>query len=160
MLGLRSKILLGFPGLLLILIAVSLLGSGLLRRYSDETQRMLRDDLAGVEAAQEMKDAVDALEAQRRGAANGKPINLSEAHDSISKFDAALRLQGKGSTLPAERQATDNLEMQWRLYRDAYDGLLADGTGVGAGATAGSSEFPSRADQVRALARDIALLNI
>ena len=95
MLGLRSKILLGFSGLLLILIAVSLLGSGLLRRYSDETQRMLRDDLAGVEAAQEMKDAVDALEAQRL-AADGKPINLSEARASISKFDAALRLQGKG----------------------------------------------------------------
>src|SRR5439155_5005188 len=139
---------------------VSLLGSGLLRRYSDETQRMLRDDLAGVEAAQGMKDAVDALEAQRRGAAAGKPIAAAAARDAISRFDAALSLQSKGSTLPAERQATEDLEAQWRLYRSDYQQLLAAGPAASASVAAGPAGYSSRADHIRVLADDITRLNL
>ena len=124
MLGLRSKILLGFSGLLAILIAVSVLGSGLLRSYSDATQRMLRDDLAGVEAAQAMKDALDALEVRQR-AAGPRGIDANDVQRFIARFDAGLGLQRKGSTLPAERQATDDLDAQWRLYHADFERLLS-----------------------------------
>jgi two-component system, NtrC family, sensor histidine kinase KinB len=157
MLGLRSKILLGFCGLLAILIAVSVVGSELLRRYSDATQRMLRDDLAGVEAAQRMEDALDALERHARGADAGAPA-AGGPRRHIEEFEEGLRLQDHGSTLPDERQKTADLAADWRDYRQNYERLLAAGA---AGLEAQyAAVLAPRAQRIRDLAHQIEGLNV
>jgi signal transduction histidine kinase/HAMP domain-containing protein len=153
MLGLRSKILLGFCGLLAILIAVSLLGSELLRRYSDATQRMLRDELAGVEAAQGMKDTLEALEAPLRG--GGAPANPSETRRLVGQFEDWLRQQRGGSTLQTEQQATAALEEQWAQYRAAYERLPPAPP-----AAAEVDALAARAGRIRDLAEQIERLNV
>ena len=153
MLGLRSKILLGFCGLLLILVAVSVVGSELLRRYSDATERMLRDDLAGVEAAQRMEDALDTLERHARGA----PTTQTPTQ-SIEQFEDGLRLQDRGSTLPDERQKTAALEAEWRDYRQNYERLLSTGRqNLGDEYT---TVLAPRAKKMRELAHEIEGLNL
>jgi signal transduction histidine kinase/HAMP domain-containing protein len=151
MLGLRSKILLGFSGLLAILVAVSVVGSDLLRRYSDATQRMLRDDLAGVEAAQRMEDALDGLERHARGQAD-------EPRRRIEQFEEGLRLQNRGSTLPDERQKTAELEREWRGYSADYERL------IGSGAPGLRDDYAAvlapRAQRIRDLAHEIEGLNL
>jgi hypothetical protein len=160
MLGLRSKILLGFSGLLAILIAVSVLGSELLRRYSDATQRMLRDDLAGVEAAQWMKDTLDVLEARRHAAAaTGGAVDAAEARALFGQFEAGLRRQSHGTMLPAERQATADLEAQWRQYCGDYERLLSPGGEPADVARARNALGPGAA-RILGLARDIERLNV
>ena len=52
--GLRGKLLLGFGGLLLILVTVSVLANLVLGHYSRSNQRVLREDLSSVSAAQNM----------------------------------------------------------------------------------------------------------
>jgi len=60
--GLRGKLLLGFGGLLFILLGVSLLGNTVLNYYSDATQRMLREDLDGIEASQRIGQSIDSMD--------------------------------------------------------------------------------------------------
>ena len=167
MLGLRSKILLGFSGLLVILLAVSLLGSELLRRYSDAAQQMLRDDLNGVVAAQQMDTALDTLEAPLRGGpvsgaadvTGGVGATREPARDSIAQFEEGLVLQRRGSNSEEERDATSRLEAQWADYRSGYERLLAVPPGDAARAALSESLRP-HAEQIRALTHQIERLNV
>src|SRR5437763_958258 len=160
MLGLRSKILLGFSGLLVILLAVSLLGSELLRRYSDAAQQMLRDDLNGVVAAQQMDTALDALEAPLRGGAvSGAGGAREPARDAIAQFEEGLVLQKRGSNSEEERDATSQLEAQWADYRGGYERLLALSAGDAARAAVSESLRPP-AEQIRTLTHRIERLNV
>jgi signal transduction histidine kinase len=62
MLGLRGKLLLGFGGLLFILLGVSLLGNTVLNYYSGAMRRMLGEDLDGIKASQRISDAVGTID--------------------------------------------------------------------------------------------------
>jgi signal transduction histidine kinase/HAMP domain-containing protein len=97
MLGLRGKLLLGFGGLLFILLGVSLLGNTVLNYYSDATQRMLREDLDGIEAAQRIGDAVDSMDDILSWVGNGGGGGLARALTgkgtiSESGMDPGVRL--------------------------------------------------------------------
>jgi signal transduction histidine kinase len=105
--GLRGKLLLGFGGLLVILLGVSLLGNTVLDYYSDATQRMLREDLDGIEAAQQIGQSIDSMDDVLGWIGNGGGGGLARA------------LTGKGS-----------------LSDDSADSGARLGPGVGPGAAA------------------------
>jgi len=105
--GLRGKLLLGFGGLLFILLGVSLLGNTVLNYYSDATQRMLREDLDGIEAAQRIGQSIDSMDDVLSWIGNGGGGGLARA------------LTGKGS-----------------LADNTADSGVGLGPGVGPGAAA------------------------
>ena len=115
MLGLRGKLLLGFGGLLFILLGVSLLGNTVLNYYSDATQRMLREDLDGIEAAQRIGDAVDSMDDILSWVGNGGGGGLARAltgKGTLSKtgIDSGEKLgpgAGPGSAAAGDPLASD-----------------------------------------------------
>src|ERR1700736_5364286 len=123
MLGLRGKLLLGLGGLLVILLAVSVLADVVLRRYIDSNQRMLREDLSSVSAAAEMKDGIAQMDdilrrAARRpqgadGATQAAAATAAELDAARQKFDRALGVQLTSVTLPHEKDVTDRLIARW-----------------------------------------------
>src|SRR5438045_3764489 len=128
--GLRGKLLLGFGGLLLILVTVSVLANLVLGYYSRSNQRVLREDLSSVGAAQDMREAAIAIDADldellehRRDVKSARA--LVERH--VREFETGLRIQNSSATLPHEPETTERLASLWDQYRDAARRATADG---------------------------------
>jgi signal transduction histidine kinase len=130
--GLRGKLLLGFGGLLFILLGVSLLGNTVLNYYSDATQRMLREDLDGIEAAQRIGESIDSMDDVLSWIGNGGGSGLARA------------LTGKGSL--SENPSENTADSGARL-----------GPGVGPGAAAAGD--PVARDPLASDARRQAVLS-
>jgi PAS domain S-box-containing protein len=128
--GLRGKLLLGFGGLLLILITVSVLANLVLSHYSRSNQRVLREDLSSVSAAQDMREAAIAIDADLDELIEHRR-DLGSARVAVERqvrtFEEALRLQNTSATLPHEPETTDRLSALWNQYRDTARQATADG---------------------------------
>jgi NtrC-family two-component system sensor histidine kinase KinB len=120
MFGLRQKLLLGFGGLLLLLVIVGGLSIVVLQRYSDALAKFLTENYRSVEYAQGMKDELERLNAADERAANGDEKAAAEAvlaHDSFAKN---LRDQNNNVTLhPREDELTSDLNASWAKYEAA-----------------------------------------
>jgi NtrC-family two-component system sensor histidine kinase KinB len=121
MFGLRQKLLLGFGGLLAILLVVDCLGIAVTVRHRGTLDEFLKENWRSVDYGQQMVDSVDHLDDMvRRG-------KLADAGTWISKFNTNLWSENHNLTLPGEPQDADNLTLHWtggdqngRSYTDAY----------------------------------------
>src|SRR5438045_1741956 len=100
MFGLRTKILFGFGGLLAILLMISLLGNWVLKRYSQQNQRVLIEDVSGVGAAENFESAVDEIQYALQSLINIKiqdPQSASRIiHAQAQLFEQNLKIQEVG----------------------------------------------------------------
>jgi PAS domain S-box-containing protein len=128
--GLRGKLLLGFGGLLLILVTVSVLANLVLGYYSRSNQRVLREDLSSVSASQDMREAAIAIDADLDELIEHR-LDLPSARLSLERhvreFEIGLRLQNTSATLPHEPETTERLALLWDGYRDAARQATAEG---------------------------------
>src|SRR3954471_13396847 len=110
--GLRGKLLLGFGGLLLILVTVSVLANLVLGYYSRSNQRVLREDLSSVSAAQDMREAAIAIDADLDELIEHRR-DLASARESVERhvreFAEGLRIQNSSATLPHEPETTERI---------------------------------------------------
>lgn len=120
MLGLRSKLLLGFGGLLLIVLAVSLLSATVMDFYSSAIQRSYREDYDSVAVCQKMKEAVEQLDLAAQRSLWGDPADARALVDSEKEFDSNLESQRQAATLPGEPAATETLSTVWSRYKAQY----------------------------------------
>ncbi len=126
MLGLRFKILIGFGGLLLILVTVSALGTVVFERYARTNQRVLRDDLSSVTAANDLQGGLQTIDRLLFEARDGRVLTEDEILPAERRVDAALREQSQGVTIPAERDATGKLEQRWTRYKASMQLFIAE----------------------------------
>jgi len=132
MFGLRQKLLLGFGGLLAILLAVGALSIVVMQRYSAALQTFLTENYRSVEYGQAIKDAIDRLDdlAGRALAPNGdvgtEAASIREAAGSAqSDFDHNLAAEKQNITLhPNEDRAVATIAESWSKYAAALDTLL------------------------------------
>src|SRR4051794_13453372 len=161
--GLRGKLLVGFGGLLLILVTVSVLANLVLGYYSRSNQRVLREDLTSISAAQDMREAAIAIDADL--------IELLEHHRDLASaraadeqqvrvFDEGLRLQNSSATLPHESEATERLARLWERYRDIARRVTADGLTDEQRGRVVHDELEPNLLQIGDLTREIARLNL
>jgi NtrC-family two-component system sensor histidine kinase KinB len=120
MIGLRSKILLAFGGLLAILLVVSAVSTFVFSRYSGATQQMLEADYTSVSACQNMEDSVDKSnmlleQALLADAGDVSPQLAEQSRD----FDSAMSDQRQSINLPGELEATNIVQRLWNVYRES-----------------------------------------
>ena len=123
MIGLRSKILLGFGGLLTILIVVSVIAQTVMEHYSQAIQKSYHEDYESVAACQAMKESVEQMDLMAQNALWNQPADPSLVADARTQFERQLSIQRQDATLPGEAGATDELARQWELYAAAYQRL-------------------------------------
>src|SRR5258708_29791338 len=92
--GIRSRLSLGFGGLVIIMLAIILCAVNAFNNYSRQTERTLRDDLDSIIAARDMRDALDegadvAFESIR---VEG-PIDTKRLDSASADFARAMTLQ-------------------------------------------------------------------
>ncbi|MFI5380174.1 MAG: ATP-binding protein [Tepidisphaerales bacterium] len=135
MFGLRQKLVLGFGGLLLILIGVSGLGIAVLRQHRNALDRFLYENWRSVVYGQNMIDALERVHDADKvlAGANGTPAATdieaarSNSADAIATFDKNLDDENHNITLPGEDRLAQELTNLWSGldgYKAAHARLL------------------------------------
>ncbi len=111
MFGLRQKLLLGFGGLLALMLVVDCLGIAVTLRHRGTLDRFLTENWRSVDYGQHMVDSVDHLdELVRRG---HLASNTTEAKNWIQLFDRSVDDENRNVTLKGEQQDADDVTLHW-----------------------------------------------
>lgn len=125
MFGLRTKILVGFGGLVLILLAVSLMGETVLNRYAATMGRTFNEDFQSVSVLEDMSGAVDRIDTSlQQHFWRGMDLKVSQLDGWRDYIERRLSSQRKAATLPGEKESTERLTQLWQQYRNLYPRLL------------------------------------
>ena len=120
--GIRTKLLIAFAGLLLIVVVVGGLSVHTLNESSQAIERILRENYDTVAACDHMKVALDKLD---RLAALALWENHADAgaqsNPIMREFEKNLRFQQGNVTLTGEQELTDRLTESWKGYRRDLD---------------------------------------
>jgi NtrC-family two-component system sensor histidine kinase KinB len=125
--GLRPKLVLGFGGLLAILIALGVQSVALLTRLGGSIDVILRENYQSVVACEEMKEAIErmdsgALFSLAGDAARGRTL----AAANRPRFERALQVELHNITLPGEGERAQRLSRLYPQYVAALARFLAD----------------------------------
>lgn len=121
MTGLRQKLVLGFGGLLLILLLVSALSITVLARYSGTMQRFLSENYSSVVYGQKMRQAIEQMDNIAEFALWGDPVRTQKDSDQwIRQFSENLKAENKTITLHGEAEAASKLTDLWQEYLKQY----------------------------------------
>ena len=119
MFGLRSKLLLGFGGLLLIILVIgiqSLLRLGVLGQSIDV---ILRENYRSVIACQDMKECLERVDSAVLFVLLGYEREGNRQIDEyLAEFDKAMEVEGGNLTLEEEKVQFNSLQADYRRYKD------------------------------------------
>ena len=128
MISLRHKLLLGFGGLLLVLLVVSALSMVVFTRFSHAMESVFRENYDSVVYCQGMKKQLDLLDARAQRLIwepAGKPALSVE--DCENAFEKNLQSQFGNISLPTEREKTQRLGDLWHEFLPHYQQLDVPG---------------------------------
>src|SRR3954453_8987108 len=118
MFGLRSKLTLGFAGLLAILVLLGLQSISLLSRLGGSIDVILRENYRRVVACQEMKEAIERRDSGALFALAGDAGGGRALADLVrAGFERALALKVRNVPPPGEGEAAPRLSGLYQTYR-------------------------------------------
>jgi two-component system, NtrC family, sensor histidine kinase KinB len=132
MFGLKQKLILGFGGLLIILLLVSGLGIAVTRQHRAALDKFLAENWRSVEYGQNMTDALDRMNDRAKSAVDNPANSQTSSGDALRDFDQNLADEIHNITLPGEGDIVNQLMAVWSgtdlagkpvstdSYRDAY----------------------------------------
>ncbi|MEW6531410.1 MAG: ATP-binding protein [Thermodesulfobacteriota bacterium] len=122
MLGLRTKLSLGFGGLLVIIAVIGIQSVFLLSELGESIDIILRENYRSVIAAQEMKEALERMDSGALFTLLGyekEGKDLVTSNDS--KFRSALQVELNNITLPGEAEKAALLQKLFSAYKVDID---------------------------------------
>ena len=128
MLGVRGKLLLGFGGLLALLMLVGVLSTVWISRLGGSVDVILRENYDSVIACQQMKEALERMDSGALFALAGDPQRgreLAAAHAPL--FVKALDTELRNITLPGEGPAAFRIRDLYTAYPPVLDEVLDSG---------------------------------
>ena len=116
--GIRTKLLIAFAGLLLIVAVVGVVSIHTLNESSKAIERILRENYDTVAACDHMKVALEKLDRQAELCLwEDRPEVCQQSQPVLDEFNKNLRFQQGNVTLPGEQELTDRLTESWKSYR-------------------------------------------
>lgn len=115
--GIRTKLVIAFAGLLLIVAVVGVLSVHTLNESSQAIERILRENYDTVAACDHMKVALEKLDRQAELCLwEDRPDVCQQSQSVLGEFDKNLRFQQGNVTVPGEQELTDRLTESWKGY--------------------------------------------
>ncbi len=116
--SIRTKLVIAFAGLLLIVVVVGVLSIHTLNESSQAIQRILRENYNSVAACDHMKGALEKLDRLAELCLlENRPDVCQLSEPVLSEFEKNLRTQQGNVTLPGEQELTDQLTGAWQGYK-------------------------------------------
>jgi signal transduction histidine kinase/HAMP domain-containing protein len=116
--GIRTKLVIAFAGLLLIVAVVGVLSVHTLNESSLAIERILRENYDTVAACDHMKVALERLDRQAELCLwEVRPEVCQQSQPVLDEFDQNLRFQQGNITVPGEQEVTDRLTESWKGYK-------------------------------------------
>jgi two-component system, NtrC family, sensor histidine kinase KinB len=123
--SLRSKLIIAFGGLLLILLAVGIMSVRMATESSSAIERIFRENYDSVAACLKMKEAIERLDRVAELSLWEKlPDALGTSEPLIHEFERNLRFQQGNVTLAGEQELTDQLSELWKAYQRELHSLF------------------------------------
>ncbi len=120
--GIRTKMVIAFAGLLLIVVVVGVVSIHTLNESSKAIARILRENYDSVAACDHMKGAQEKLDRQAELCLlEDRPDVCQRSKTVLSEFEKNLRIQQGNVTLPGEQELTDKLAAAWQAYRQGLE---------------------------------------
>jgi len=156
--SLRAKLWLSLGGLFFILLVGSAVSAVVLTHFSQELQRLLRENYDSEVFCDQMIDALDRLDAFARQQTWNEAPEPIDAAVYTRQFEDNLNSQLHNVSLPGELEKSRYLAVQWHSYQQDYR-LLSSLDGPGRQRLYLSSLLPIY-HGARSNARQIAVLNM
>lgn len=158
--GLRSKLSLGFVGLLAILLAVGVESIDLLDHLGGSIDVILRENYRSVIASERMKESLErmdsgALFALAGEEARGRALVL----ENRPRFEEALQTALGNITLPGEGEKTQHLRQLFGAYLPVLDRILDPGIPLEARRLDYFGRLLPAFQQIKATAGEISQMN-
>ena len=127
MFSLRQKLHLGFGGLLLIIILVSVQSIVKVTDLGDAIDVILKENYQSVIACQNMKESLERMDSGALFILSGYEKKGREAIDgNMQVFEKALRVELNNITVPGEGEKADQLQKQFALYRTMIQSMESE----------------------------------
>jgi signal transduction histidine kinase len=118
--SLRTKLWMGFGGLLLILLTVSALSALVLTRFSNTLERVFRENYGSAVFCDNMKASLDQLNIRAQDLIWQTTPPAIDAQQQRQKFQENLDHQLGNLTLPREKELSNHLADLWNDYWNHY----------------------------------------
>jgi signal transduction histidine kinase/HAMP domain-containing protein len=119
MFGLRTKLSLGFGGLLLIILVIGVQAILRVGELGQSIDVILRENYRSVIASQDMKESLERVDSGVLFILLGyDEQGKKQIEDNMAKFDKAFRIEAGNITLPGEKNAFATLEENYQKYQD------------------------------------------
>jgi len=129
MMNLRAKLLLGFGGLLSLLVVVSALSIVAITWYSRAIDEVLHENYDSVVFGQKMLEGLEQLTTGAQSVVYGQTQRDAgferRQGDARTLFESNLKAEHGNITLPGEQEAADHLSAVWGDYLKQLDAVLA-----------------------------------
>jgi signal transduction histidine kinase len=158
--SLRRKLLLGFVGLLSVLAAAGYHGVARITRLGESIDVILRENFRSVVACQEMKEALDAMDAGALLTLLGeKDRGAAQIRGNLPKFEQALDAELRNITIPGEGEAAGRLRLLFGRYRDGIQTMTDPRLDHAARQAVYRTRLSPLHDEIRAVADEIQGMN-
>ncbi|HEV7517650.1 MAG TPA: ATP-binding protein [Thermoanaerobaculia bacterium] len=128
MFGLRSKLALGFAGLLALLVLLGVQSVTLLSELGGSIDVILRENYRSVAACQEMKEAIERMDSGALFALDGDPGDIGRGRAVVERnrprFASALGFELHNVTLPGEGEKARRLAALYQTYSGVLPQVL------------------------------------
>lgn len=119
MFGLRSKLLLGFGGLLLIILVIGIQSILRLGALGESIDVILRENYRSVIACQDMKECLERVDSAVLFVLLGYEREGNRQIDAyLAEFDKAMQVEGGNLTLEEEKVHFGSLQTDYRRYKE------------------------------------------
>ena len=123
--SLKTKLIIGFCGLLAILLVVGMMSIRTANDFSKSIERILRENYDSVVACYKMKGAVERLDRIAMTSLWEMPQGAHAQSEAILlDFEKRLQFQQRNVTVLGEQALTDRMTEQWKTYREEFISLL------------------------------------
>jgi len=125
MMSLKTKLIIGFCGLLAILLVVGVMSIRTSNDFSKSIERILRENYDSVVACYKMKGAVERLDRIAMTSLWGISQEAPAQSGAVFlDFEKNLRFQQRNVTVLGEQALTDRMTEEWKIYRQEFENLM------------------------------------
>ncbi len=122
--SLKTKLIIGFCGLLAILLVVGVMSIRTSNDFSKSIERILRENYDSVVACYKMKDAVERLDRIAMTSLWEMPKQPHPRSEALFlELEKDLYFQQRNVTVLGEQALTDRMTEQWKAYREQFESL-------------------------------------